>query len=189
MTGAADTALTLLVEQAREGDRHALARLLVVCRPQLQRYARRHCESDDVEEAIQDALWIMSRKLGGLRRTAAFMGWLYQVVRRVCLRYARRRTRFVGLDAVTGLHERDPGARDPELAAVLSVIISRLSPDLRQALILRDVQGLSSEELAHTLGISEEAAKSRLHRARAHVRQALACALVGREKLPAGVGS
>jgi RNA polymerase sigma factor (sigma-70 family) len=184
MTAEAGIGLAALVDRARAGDQHALERLFVVCRPQLQRYARRHCESDDVEEAIQDALWIMARKLGGLRRSAALMGWLFQVIRRACLRYARRRPRFAALDAVAGMDEHDRSATDPELAAVLSIVISGLPVDLREALILRDVQGLSSEELAAALCISEEAAKSRVHRARAQVRRLLAETPVVRTKLP-----
>jgi RNA polymerase sigma factor (sigma-70 family) len=112
------------------------------------------------------------------------MGWLFQVIRRACLRYARRRPRFAALDAVAGMDEHDRSATDPELAAVLSVVISGLPVDLREALVLRDVQGLSSEELAAALCISEEAAKSRVHRARAQVRRLLAETPVVRTKLP-----
>ena len=118
----------LLLEQARSGDQPALERLMKVHRPDLERYARRHCASDDVEEAVQDALWILYRRLGGLRSMAAFAGWLYQVVRRACLRYAIGRRRDVSLDDLPVGHDRDHGASDIELRTILAGIIASLSP-------------------------------------------------------------
>ncbi len=169
------SARTDLVDRAHDGDAAALDRLLAACRPDLERYARRHCESDDVEEAIQDALWILYRKLGGLRSAAAFTGWLVQIVRRACLGLARaRRTRtarHVALDAVA--EPLDSGASDPALRAALAAIIARLPQTYRDAILLRDVEGLSAGEMARRLGISLEAAKSRVHRARAMVRDEL----------------
>ena len=166
-----------LVDGAHGGDAVALDRLLAACRPDLERYARRHCESDDVEEAVQDALWILYRKLGGLRRAAAFTGWLLQIVRRACLGYARARrvraARQVATDMVTLAAEADPLVVDPALRMALARIIARMPQTYRDAILLRDVEGLSAEEMASRLGISVEAAKSRTHRARAMVRAAL----------------
>ena len=163
-----------LVARARSGDPRALERLLAVCRPDLERYARRHCESDDVEEAVQDALWILYRRLGGLKHVAAFTGWLFQVVRRACRRLARRRVHHTTLDALPETAAHDRGAADAELRAVLSGIIAGLPARYREVLVLADVQGMSAGEFSRVLSISPEAAKSRLHRARAMVRAELA---------------
>lgn len=172
-----------LVARARAGDKSALDRLLADCRPDLQLYARRHCASDDVEEAVQDALWILYRRLGGLRSVAAFAGWLFQVVRRACLRYALRNRRHVSLDELPAGLDQDQGAANAELRAILSGIIARLPRPYREALVLKDVQGLSADELSAALCISPEAAKSRLHRARAMVREALAGSSLAVERL------
>ena len=163
-----------LIERARSGDPHALDRLLVVCRPDLERYARRHCESDDVEEAIQDALRILHRKVGGLRSVAAFAGWLFQVVRRACRALTRGRWRHVPLEAVRDDALPDSSASNPELRIMVAAAIASLPRSYREVLLLRDLHGLSAQEVAVALDISEEAAKSRLHRARALVRDALA---------------
>lgn len=163
-----------LFAEARDGDRRALERLLRVTRPDLERYARRHCEADDVEEAIQDALWILFRKVGGVRSLGAFSGWLFQVVRRACLAHARRRRRHEPLEATPEASLRDGAACDAELRASISSIIVALPPDYREVLLLRDVQGLSAQDVATLLEVSLEAAKSRLHRARAMVRSSLA---------------
>jgi RNA polymerase sigma factor (sigma-70 family) len=161
-----------LVERARSGDRPALEQLLATCLPDLRRYARRNCDSDDVEEAVQDALWILYRNVSGLKSVAAFAGWLFQVVRRVCLRYTKRRRAHLSLEDLPVAFERDASADDPELRARLSCIISKLPRAYREAIILKDIQGLSAEQMAFDLGVSLEAAKSRLHRARAMVREA-----------------
>jgi RNA polymerase sigma factor (sigma-70 family) len=160
-----------LIEQARAGDRQALERLMAVCMPDLQRYARRNCQSDDIEEAVQDALWILYRNVSGLKSVAAFASWLFQVVRRICLGYARRKRHLVPIDLLPAAAELDQTAADPELRAVLSLILSGLPKPYREAIVLRDIEGLSAEQMADVLGISVEAAKSRLHRSRAMVRE------------------
>ena len=161
-----------LLEDARAGDRAALERLLKAHKPDLERYARRHCASDDVEEAVQDALWILYRRVGGLRSVAAFTGWLYQIVRRACLKHAVGRRAAQSLDDLPVGADRDRTASDGELRAFLSGIIAALPRPYREVLVLKDVQGLSAEEISVALSISVEAAKSRLHRARAMVREA-----------------
>jgi RNA polymerase sigma factor (sigma-70 family) len=167
------THYTKLIERARDGDPRALDQLLVVCRPDLERYARRHCESDDVEEAVQDALWIVSRKLGALRSVAAFAGWLFQVVRRACRALARGRWRHLSLETVQGDVVPDSSAPNPELRVMVVAAIASLPRAYREVLLLRDLQGLTAQEVASSLEVSEEAAKSRLHRARVLVRNAL----------------
>ena len=163
-----------LVERARAGDLRALENMLVLCRADIARYARRHCEAEDVEEAVQDAIWILYRRLGGLRSVAALAGWLFQIVRRACLAHATRRRRHLPLDEAPNAALRDAGASDPELRFVVTGIIAALPPAYREVLLLKDVQGLSADEAAAALAISPEAARSRLHRARAMVRAALA---------------
>jgi len=162
-----------LVDAARAGDESALLRLLVACRPDLTRYARRACESDDVEEAVQDALWLMYRRIGGLRAGVALSAWMFQVVRRLCLRFTPRRAtreRIAGAPLTENLPEA--GAEDG-LRLDLVHVIGELPPSYRDVLILRDIRGFEASEVAAELGITVEAVKSRLHRARALVREML----------------
>jgi RNA polymerase sigma factor (sigma-70 family) len=162
-----------LVERARAGDPHALDAMLTLCRADITRYARRHCEADDVEEAVQDALWILYRRLGGLKSAAALAGWLFQIVRRTCVALFRRRRRHLPIEDAPAASLRDGGASDLELRLAITGIIAGLPQSYRDILLLKDVQGLSADEAATALGISPEAARSRLHRARALVRAAL----------------
>ena len=166
-----DTQTSDVIAAAQEGSEEALLELLRLCRPQLRRYANRQCASDDVEEAVQDALWLLYRRVGALRTIGAFSAWLFQIIRRECLRKARRRRDFVEWDDVS-LPSKDPSS-DEVLRIDLSRAISELPQSYREILVLRDISGFSSEEAAQYLGVPVPAAKSRLHRARQMVRARL----------------
>lgn len=176
-----------LVELARAGDQPALERLLARSLPDLQRYAKRSCQSDDIEEAVQDALWILYRNVSGLKSVAAFAGWLFQVVRRICLGYMRRRQTHLPIDQLPKSAEHDQTAGDPEMRAILSGILADLPQIYREAIVLKDIQGLSAEEMAATLNITLEAAKSRLHRSRAMVREAYGRLRIRSENLSSAI--
>ena len=161
-----------LLTQARAGDLDALEGLLRHCQPDLRRYARRHCHSDDIDEAVQDALWILSRRLTALRAVAALSSWLFQVVKRACLRMRTRAVEHVELDDSEPELQRDE-SKAVELRIDLAKLLAELPPHYRDVLILIDLQGHSGEEAAAQLAISIEATKSRLHRARMLVRERL----------------
>ncbi|MCU7374178.1 RNA polymerase sigma factor [Paucibacter sp. O1-1] len=163
-----------LVESARRGDKGAVLQLLSLCQPDLKRFARRSCSSsEDAEDAVQLALWQLYRRVGALRAAAALAGWLFRIVERECYRLLRLRK---GSDSLEDL----PEALEPQAAVLpldlrrdLARAIERLSPPYREVLLLRDVHELTAPEVAAQLGLSLEAVKSRLHRARARVREQL----------------
>jgi RNA polymerase sigma factor (sigma-70 family) len=159
-----------LIASAQAGSEDALLELLQVCKPQLRRYAYRQCASDDVEEAVQDALWLLYRRVGTLRTISAFSAWLFRIVRRECIRRARKHPDFVEWDEreLSGLTRS--GDLDEDLRIDVTRAISYLPQHYREILILRDVAGFSSEEAASRLKVPVAAAKSRLHRARQMVR-------------------
>lgn len=161
-----------LLAASRTGDRAAIEQLLVQCRPLVNRYAQRLCASQDVDDAVQDALWILSRRLGALRAAAAMSSWLFQTVRRLCLRMRAASHEHCGIEASNEptFDER----RVAELRIDLARAIAALPENYREILLLIDVVGHSANDAAAAAGISVEAAKSRLHRARGLVRQTLA---------------
>lgn len=163
----------LLFNLASQGDVLATEKLLKHYQPDLRRYARRHCASDDVDDAVQDALWILSKNLRALRVAAALSSWLFQVVRRACLRISVKRRDTVTLDDAEAELASDSQAAH-NLRIDLARIFATLPPKYREALMLIDVLGHSAEEAAQELGVSVEATKSRLHRGRLLVREALA---------------
>jgi RNA polymerase sigma-70 factor (ECF subfamily) len=177
-----------LLMAARQGDAAALEALLVRYQPRLYRFGLRMCGNvDDAGDVAQESLISMARSLRSFRGDASVSSWLFTIARRFCIR-KRRRSRFApereesldapGVDAAQRLADAGPdpeqNATNKELAAALTHAIDALDPSQREVLLLRDVEGLSAADVAKVLGVSVDAVKSRLHRARVAVRQQLA---------------
>jgi len=162
-----------LVEAACGGDAAAVEQLLVVCQPDLRRFARRACSnSADAEDAVQIALWQLYRRIGALRTTAALASWLFRIIQRECYRLLLARDRLDALGtSVEGMLRQEP--LPLALRKDLVAAIATLPEPYRRVLILRDIDELTAPETADQLGISADAVKSRLHRARALVRENL----------------
>src|SRR5215475_3122926 len=76
-----------LIEAASKGDTEAIEQLLLQYHPTITRFAQKYCATpEDVEDAVQETLWIAAQKIGTLQVTSAFISWLFQVVRRHCFR-------------------------------------------------------------------------------------------------------
>ena len=160
-----------LVKAAQRGEPGAVERLLAQTRPDLRRVARRACRGpEDAEDAVQHALWMLQRRVGTLRTASAVAAWLFRVVAREC----RRLLGLRGPPAAPALLDKLEAAPVPTgLRHDLAQAIETLAAPYRAALILRDVEELTAPEAALVLGITPEALKSRLHRARAEVREKL----------------
>ena len=176
-----------LLSAARDGDTAALETLLVRYQPHLYRFGFRMCgNAEDAGEVAQESLIAMARSLSDFRGDSSVSSWLYTIARRFCLK-KRRRSKFApaGEEALDGANDTARGLTDPapspeqmaaneELGSALARAIDALDPPQREVLVLRDVEGLPAAEVARVLEISVEAVKSRLHRARAAVREMLA---------------
>jgi RNA polymerase sigma factor (sigma-70 family) len=160
-------------EAACLGDQSAIASLLEKAQPDIRRYARAACRtSSDAEDAAQEALWLVFRHVGTVRSLATFSGWLFSVVRRECLRLARRArlTSAVDEDELeTSLLHRP----EPELRLDLAAAFEALPPQYRNVALMRDVKEMTIDEIAAALGITRQAVKARLHRARLLLREYL----------------
>jgi RNA polymerase sigma-70 factor (ECF subfamily) len=163
-----------LLAAARAGDRDAIAHLLAVVQPDIRRYARRSCRNaSDVDDAVQETLFLVYRRLGSLRLLGAFASWLFVMVDRICLRLARK---ALSRPNEVDLLEADPifAARsDGDLRLDLAAAIESLPANLRDVLLLRDVDELTIDEIGIRLFASRQAVKARLHRARTLVREYL----------------
>lgn len=165
-----------LIEDARQGDAAAIRALLARCQPDVARFARTVCATpEDAEDAVQEALWVAAQKIGALRVAAAFTTWLFQVVKHECYRLLRHARHEASLEHIV---ERLP-AHDHKtvdhaaLSRDVAAAIASLEPPYRQVLIMRDVQAMTAPEVAAALGLTVSAVKSRLHRARLHMRTEL----------------
>jgi len=161
-----------LLEDARQGNPTALAHLLQEWQPDIRRYAFRHCLASDVDDAVQETLLIMTRRLKSLRVLAAFSSWLFQIVRRECRRLERR---FFQLDPYDESKMESWLASNTDEAVRLDLMraLESLPSHYREIILLRDFQEYTIAEIATTLQLTPAASKSRLHRARQLIREYL----------------
>jgi RNA polymerase sigma-70 factor (ECF subfamily) len=177
-----------LLAAARQGDGAALETLLLRYQPHLYRFGLRMCGNvEDAGEVAQESLISMARSLRDFRGDSSVSSWLYTIARRFCIK-KRRRSKFApvgeesldapGSAAAEHLADSAPNpeqtATNRELATALARAIDALDPAQREVLVLRDVEGLPAPEVAAILGLSVDAVKSRLHRARVALREELA---------------
>ena len=158
---------------ARGGDRPALERVLAHSRQDLRRYAEYHCAVNDIEDAVQETLILVSRKLHDLRAAEAFASWVFRIVKRECNRM-RRGWRLLTNQEITPAIEPVVTPEPLELRADISRVMATLPPHYREILLMRDVDGLTLNEIAEQLGMELAAVKSRVHRARSLMRERLA---------------
>lgn len=163
----------LLVARAAEGDDDAFAVLVHRSSAPLLALAYHMLGNlPDAEEAVQEALISAWRRLPEFRREAAFGTWMYRIVTNRCLNVARGHAPSVSLDAVPEPTAHDAGgepARAAESAAATAALtqaLRELRPDQRACWILRELHGLSYEEIAQVVGESEQTVRGRLFRAR-----------------------
>lgn len=169
-----DTGFQHTLQAARGGDRRALEQVLVRSRQDLRRYAEYHCSVNDVEDAVQESLLLVSRKLGSLRALEAYTSWLFRIVKRECNRLKRAGRHLLmqpaDLEEIEGPHYPAPTGLVRDVAAALSA----LPAHYREVILLRDLEGWTIAEIAAELALHPEAAKARIHRARSLARQYLA---------------
>jgi RNA polymerase sigma factor (sigma-70 family) len=164
-----------VLHAAQAGDARAIATLLDSSHVHVRRFARALCATpEDAEEAAQEALIVLYRKVGTLRAAAALASWVFQIVRNECIR--RSRVVFPGIlpSGSAAVSAEEAALAHFEVEQIVAAIAG-LPADQRSVLVLRDVQGMSGAATARALGLSKAAMKSRLHR--------------GREALRAGLGT
>ncbi len=172
-----------LLARARTGDPAAIEALLARYEPQIYRFALRMCgDEDDARDTLQETLIAAFRGLPEFRGEARLSTWLYQIARSFCIKQRRPGASVKGGEPLSeGMASRDaePDARAHarEIGLALAAAMSALAPPYREAVVLRDVEGLSAEEAAEVAGIEVANLKTRLHRGRMELRASLAALL------------
>lgn len=146
----------------------------------------------EAEEVVQDTFLNVFRSLSTFRNDASPSTWIYRVAANSALTRLRtkRRKQLLSLDEVPNgasvngnielLDAPSPWSRQPdeklltkELGSVIDAAVDELPEKYRLVLLLRDIEGLSNEDVASTLGLTIPTVKSRLHRSRMFVRERL----------------
>ena len=171
-----------LVAAARDGDRGAFEELVRITSAETYTLAFRLVgNEDDARDVVQEAYLRAYRAMPKFRGDARFTTWMYRITANCAVSHLDRRRRHrheeLADDAplADGNVERDPQARADASALrdQLGVALQQLPPRLRAVVVLRDIYDLPHEAIAAELGISESAAKVRLHRARRRLREQL----------------
>lgn len=178
-----------LVAQAKAGDQNAFAELVNRYERKVYRLAKNITRNDeDAEDVLQDAFLKAYTHLDNFKGDSKFYTWIVRIaVNEALMRLRKRKTdRSVPLDEPVELGEEtvtreiavwddNPEQRysQEEWRAILDQAVEGLKPDFRTVFVLRDIEELSTEETAETLGISVPAVKSRLLRARLALRETL----------------
>jgi len=173
---------TRLIDRARAGDEAALTRLVESYAPRILRFGQKLCgTSADAEDVMQQSLLTVMSHIGDFRGDSHFTTWLFSIARNHCLKLhtrgdaAHAREPLETAERVTTPSRLAPdeAVSQEQLESALDGAIAALEPSQREVLVLRDVEGLSAAEVAEALGVSVDAVKSRLHRARKALREQL----------------
>jgi RNA polymerase sigma-70 factor, ECF subfamily len=174
-----------LLARAREGDEAAFGTLVALHSDRVYRALRRFgLAPDEAGEVAQEVFLRAWRGLAGFEGRAQLSTWLYRIAFNEAQRRLGRRRPTAAVDptgedplaAIADDPGREPDARAlaHELGDVVDAALAQLPPDLRTAVILRDLEGLSTDEAAAAAGARPAAFKSRLHRGRMALRALLA---------------
>jgi RNA polymerase sigma-70 factor, ECF subfamily len=172
-----------LIARAQAGDVAAFERLSSAYADRLFMLLLRllgdRAEAEDVAQEVMLRAW---QGITRFRGQSSYFTWLYRIAVNEAKRAMEKRGRRpagvpIGADELqlpdSPLLDPSRQAENNELRQALAQALAGLPPDLRMAIVLRDVEGLSTQEAARMVGISQAAFKSRLHQARLRVRAAI----------------
>lgn len=172
------------VEAARQGNHDAFEQLVRLYEKRVFALALRICGNpDDAAEAGQEAFLSAWQGLGSFRGDASFSTWLYRLTANACVDFLRRETRRpagpslddaeFNLDIPSAIPSPQEEAERAELREQIGAGLAALSPEYRQALVLRELRQLSYGEIAQALHLDMGTVKSRISRGRRNLRRFL----------------
>jgi RNA polymerase sigma-70 factor (ECF subfamily) len=170
-----------LVDGLRRGDPEAFEALVRRAQHRINGIALRMLgNAAEAEEVAQEVFLRVHRSAREFRGESKLSTWLYAIASRLCLaRLSRpeRRARVAAPEALADIPDAGPdpstGIESAELKSALERCIAELDDDRRVVVVLRDIHGLPYEEIAAALGIELGTVRSRLHRARAELKDRL----------------
>ena len=178
----------VLVQQAKAGDRAAFAALVSAYETKIYNLALRYLGNrEDAMDASQEVFLRVFRFLPGFQEESGFSTWIYRIGVNVCkdmlIKQSKRNEQSIEvedeedeqrtIDVADSRYAPEQILENAELRAVLSQAIASLPEQQREMVVLRDIQGLSYEEIAQVLSLEVGTVKSRLSRARENLRKKL----------------
>ena len=180
---AADSTLTATIERAKLGDASAFEQIIDFYQRKVMTTSWRLLGNhEDARDAAQEVFMRAYRYLGSFKLDQDFSGWLYRIIINVCRDHARKRGsrhRFASFEVEreAGTFEFLASDEDVEARAIksqqralIAEALDTLSTKERAALVLRDLEGLSTEEVARVLGSSQTTVRSQISSARTKIK-------------------
>lgn len=180
---------TALVKQFKAGSNEAFEEIVERYESKVFNLAMRFTRNqEDAEEVLQDVFSTIYLKIDGFRGQSAFSSWLYRIIVNAAFMKLRKRKQHTAVsleDLAPAVRQRcleydnllaqrsDTITMNKEMRDKLESAIGRLPEQYRAVFVLRDVDGLSNQEVGEILGLSIPAVKSRLHRSRLMLRKRL----------------
>lgn len=161
----------LWIDRARTGDDAAYRWLLGRYRARVVRLAAHVLhDGSDAEDAAQEAFVKAFQRLPSFRGSGRFSAWLFTLTVRLCL--DRRRSARIGREVPIGAGP-DAASSDasPDTRLLIDALLDQLTPPMRAALVLREIEGFEYDEISQMLQIPVGTVRSRLHAARARFRE------------------
>ena len=173
-----------MVELALDGDSRAFELLMEKHESKMYAVALRMCKNrEDAQDCLQDAMLRIYKALPSFKGQSSFSTWAYRITMNTCLDDLRRKKvrqaqsldqmLEVGWSPVDENNSTERHIENSELKRNLSKAIQTLPEEMRAAVVLRDVQGFSYEEIASILSTNVGTVKSRISRGREKLREIL----------------
>lgn len=172
-----------LIEKTLAGDKEAFGKLALRYQDRVYNLALPIVGNpEDAMDVTQETFIQALSHLSGFRRNSRFYTWLYRIAYNCAVGTLRRRRRFVSVDAVVeefgdsfeaNVDQPDARLRRADDARLLRAALAKLPEEYRVPLVLRELEGANYEQIAETLSVPVGTVRSRLHRARAALREAL----------------
>ena len=171
-----------LIQRAGEGDASAFNALMGMHERRMYAVALRMCGNpEDAQDCLQEAMLRVWRAISGFKAQSSFGTWVYRITMNTCLDELRRRKAKpaasldgmldAGWSPVDGGESPEGHAMRREMRRTLQKCIGELPEDMRAAVVLRDIEGYSYEEIAGILDANVGTIKSRISRGRERLRE------------------
>jgi RNA polymerase sigma-70 factor (ECF subfamily) len=175
-----------IIERVIKGDTEAFAAIIERYRDQVVRYVRSKFDNhDEVMDITQDVFMMAFESLGSFRGDSKFSTWLYSITVNYCKNYRKRmnRVRTVSIEKneeensefqlADERQNTEQAIIDKDSLRIVKEELYRLPEDYREILILRDIEGMSYNEISGILGITLSNVKVRIHRGREQLKERL----------------
>jgi RNA polymerase sigma-70 factor (ECF subfamily) len=171
-----------LVKEAKAGDLQAFERIVVLHQKLVLRVAQRLLlNAEDAKDAAQEVFIRLHRSLGRFQQEQDFGPWLYRMAVNICHDIRRRRKQEISLNGAMEMFDLSPSAEETavlrEQRELVFAALGELTDREREVIVLRDLEGLSTAEVAEITGRLETTVRSQISMGRVKIRNHVAARL------------